>query len=266
MTILGDYATSRHGQIHLRCLAAADGSDRTLICLHPAPSSGLWFATAMPLLNGSRTVLAPDYPGYGGSAGLSSPPNIGDYADAMLDVIADLESTTPVDLLGFHTGCFVGAEMALRQPEVVGQLLLCDVPSFAADQRVALKQKMAVPMNVTPELKSLTSVWDFNIAPRVPDVPMERALELLAEHLRAGEHDYYAFAAAFDYEWETRFAELRADTTVLATQSALHASSVAGAAVIEGATFVDVPEVTSAVFETGAAAISKRILSALGET
>ena len=254
------------GQVHAR-IAEVDGvaESRPLVCVHPAPSSGLYFSTVMPLLNQGRDVIAPDYPGYGGSDALPEPVTIADYARAMLEFLDAAGISGTVDVLGFHTGCFVGAEMALREPGQVRRLLLCDVPCFPAEQRGTLKAKMAVPMNITPELDSLKTVWDFNIAPRVPDVPMERALALLAEHLRAGEHDYFAFAAAFDYEWEARLPELDVATTVLATQSGLHATSVAAAQVINNATFVDVPEVTSAVFETGAVPISKRILAALDD-
>ena len=234
-----------------------------LICLHPAPSSGLYFTTVMPLLNRGRTVVAPDYPGYGGSDAAPEEPDIADYAGSMLEFLDTAGFDSPVDVLGFHTGCLVGAEMALAHPDKVRRLILCDVPYFDKEQQAELREKAAQPLGITPELESLSAAWQFNIASRVEHVPLPRAFELFAEHLRAGDGDYLGFAAAFSYDCEARFAELDADVVVLATQSGLHVPSEQAARSIEGARFVDVPEVTTAVFEAGAAAITKRIIEAL---
>ena len=217
----------------------------------------------MPMLNDGRQVIAPDYPGYGGSDALDSPPGIEDYAGSMLELLDDLGIEQPVDVLGFHTGCLVGAEMALQRPDAIRRLLLCDVPYFAAEARAGLKKKMAVPMPVSPELTSIEGAWSFNVSGRVDDVPLERCIALLAEHLRAGSHDYFGFDAAFSYPCENKLPALTVETTVLATQSGLHDASVAAADIILGATLVDVTEVTSAVFEDRAEAICRRINAAL---
>ena len=133
-----------------RLLAAGnDAGNAPLICLHPAPSSGLYFATAMPLLNAERAVIAPDYPGYGGSDIQDAPLTIADYAAAMLDVIDNASLTSPVDVLGFHTGCLVAVEMAHQRPEVIRRLVLCDIPYFTAEQQDSFRDKMTQPMPVS---------------------------------------------------------------------------------------------------------------------
>ena len=258
------YVTTGRGQVHARRLdAAGEETCPPLVCLHPAPSSGLYFTTVMPLLNRGRAVIAPDYPGYGGSDALPEPPSIADYAQAMLQFLDAADAGTPVDLLGFHTGCLVGVEMALTRPPAIRRLVLCDVPCFDAAQRQGLRDKMAKPMGISPELDSIAGAWRFNVTTRLDDVSLPRAFELFAEHLRAGDNDSLGFGAAFSYDCETRFAALQADVTVLATQSGLHAPSIRAAKTIPGATLVDVTEVTTAVFESGAAAIAKRITGAL---
>ena len=262
MTMRRFYTTVDNAQIHVRHVPAGDAGAAPLLCLHPAPSSGLYFETVAPLLSANRDVYAPDYPGYGGSDSLPAAPMIDDYAAAMSGVI-EQSGDTRFDILGFHTGCLVGAEIARRAPSRVRRLVLCDVPYFDATTRESMKQKMATPMQVTPELSSLAAPWAFNVESRVPGVPLPRALSLFAEHLRAGETAHLAFAAAFEYDCEARFAELDADVAVLATQSPLYDASASAAKAIKGAKFVDVPEVTTAVFESGADAISKRILAAL---
>ena len=97
----------------------------------------------------------------------------------------------------------------------------------------------------------------------MPAVALPRAFELFAEHLRAGARDYFAFDAAFRYDCETRFAELDADVIVIATQSGLLDATRAAAKAIRGARLVEATEILTAVFEAGAEAISKRVLTIL---
>lgn len=255
------YAATSLGQVHYREIASSgEKSSPPLLCLHPAPSSGLYFATVMPMLNQGRRVIAPDYPGYGGSDAIDEP-SIEAYASAVGELVDSMGG--PVDVLGFHTGCLVGAELKLTNPDAVRRLLLCDVPYFDADTRNKLAAKMAVSMPLTTELDSIAGAWDFDVASRVADVPLDRAFELFAEHLRAGTHEHYGFKAAFGYDCETKFKALSGDIVVLATQSGLHAPTVAAAELIADARFVDVSEVTTAVFEAGAEVISKHISATL---
>jgi len=263
-TIQKIYGQTSFGQVHARIMAAS-GDERQvpLLCLHPAPSSGLYFQTAMQMLNIGRRVIAPDYPGYGGSDSLAEPPSIADYGRAMLEFLADLDISFPVDVLGFHTGCLVGTEMSIQKPAAVRRLVLCDVPYFSADARKSLYDKMAVPTPISADLNSIKGAWTFNVESRVEHVPLPRAIELLAEQLRAPERDHFGFAAAFTYPSDERLAKVTVETTILATQSGLHEQTIAAAELIPDATLVDVTEVSSAVFESGAEAICKRINAAL---
>ena len=119
------YVDTSFGQIHARVVAAAgEESQPPLLCLHPAPASGLYFATAFPYLNAHRRIIAPDYPGYGGSDPLDEPPGIDDYAKAMLEVLDAMETADAVDVLGFHTGCLVAAELAIDQPDRIRRAAL----------------------------------------------------------------------------------------------------------------------------------------------
>ena len=58
------YIDTPGGQLHCREWLPAVARRRPLLCLHPAPFSGLFYTTALPLLGRERVVLAPDYPGY----------------------------------------------------------------------------------------------------------------------------------------------------------------------------------------------------------
>ena len=258
------YADTSRGQIHVRSIAAAGGETAPpLVCLHPAPASGLYFTTVMPLLNSGRRVLAVDYPGYGGSDAPQRAPTVTDYALAVTEALESLSVARPYDLLGFHTGCLVAAEIKHAEPDCVRRLLLCDVPYFTAEEQDALREKMTRPLPLSAELECLAGAWKFDISGRLDRVPLPRAFELFAERLRSGSRDSAAFAAAFSYDCEARLSTLDGDAICLATQSSLHAPTTTAASVIPNAVLVDVPEVTAAVFEAGAEAISRRIIGAL---
>ena len=260
------YVETAVGDIHVRMMSAQSDQAAPLVCLHPAPSSGLYFETVLPLLNEHRRVIAPDYPGYGSSAMLQSPISIDEYAGVMLETIDSLEVDGPVDLFGFHTGCLVALDMALQQPQRIGKLLLCDVPYFTADVRPKLRSKMAKPMPVSADLASLDEAWTFNVSNRVPAIPLPRAFDLFVEQLRSGTHDYFAFDAAFAYPCEEKFAALERSADIIATQSGLLEPSRAAAKAMQDIRLLESLEIESPVFETGADAISKRILSVLDDT
>jgi pimeloyl-ACP methyl ester carboxylesterase len=62
------YTDGPFGQIHWRMMdAVGEATMPDLYCLHPSPFSGLAYTNVMPMLAQNRRVIAPDYPGYGGS-------------------------------------------------------------------------------------------------------------------------------------------------------------------------------------------------------
>ncbi|MEO1247028.1 MAG: alpha/beta hydrolase [Pseudomonadota bacterium] len=262
------YGNSSAGQVHMRVLdakeAAADGANRPLVCLHAAPYSGLYFSTVMPLLNAARTVIAPDYPGYGGSDPVpNGAPDIADYARATLESLASLGFDPPYDVLGFHTGCLVGVEMRRLASDSIEHLLLCDVPYFNAETQAELRVKMGKALPVTAELSSLSAAWDFDVSSRLEAAGLDRSLQLFVEHMRAAPDDHLAFVAAFSYDCVTRFAELAGRTTVIATESGLKEASKTAAAAIAGATLVTADDIQGAVFEAGARRIAQYINDSL---
>lgn len=261
--INGDYLPTQAGQIHLRQIAAeGDESRPPLLCLHPAPYSGRYFSTVMPMLNAGRRVLAPDYPGYGNSYRLAEPPSIGDYASAMIDSVLANEAAQ-LDLLGFHSGCLVAAEIALVAPEKVRRLLLVDIPWFDRETQAAFAGKVAQPMPLSFDAACLGKAWDFNVASRENIVPLERALELFVDQLSSGTKDYFCFHAAFSYDCVGRFARIDTPTTIIATQSPLHQATLSAARALPDATLIDEESITTSVFERGATTIAKHIRSAL---
>lgn len=217
----------RFGRLHIRQLGAT-GKLRypPLLCLHPSPHDGAFFTAVMPLLNGGRDVIAPDYPGYGESAPPASPPSIDNYALAILDALETLSVGT-VDVMGFHTGCLVAAEMALRDPSRTRHLVLVDVPFYVGAERADM---YARAVN-TEALDSDRSDWGFH--------------------------------AAFTYPSDERFPLVGAPATVVATQSALLDPSRAAARALRNARLVERLDITRPVFEKHADDIAAEIRGAL---
>ncbi len=235
------------------------------MCLHPAPSSGLYFETVMPLLAENHTVICPDYPGYGGSSSPSSPPLISDYANAMLQFLEAISVEGPIDIFGFHSGCLVGSEIALKAPAKTGKLILCDIPYFDAARRTEFMQTSANPLALTEDLQCLGAAWKFNVTNRLGDASLDRGLDLFAEQLRSGTNDHYAFHAAFSYDCEKRLAALNSNVSIIATKSGLRSATIAAADNIPNARLIDAADITGKVFESNASLIATYILDCLSD-
>lgn len=255
------YVTTTQGQVHWRRINAGNKDAAPLICLHPAPYSGLYFTKLMPLLG--RDVIAPDYPGYGGSTRLPGAPSIADYAAAMLECVDALGLEEDVDLFGFHSGCLVAAEMSLFVPDRFRHVVLCDIPYFDSAMQADLIQKLAHQVELTAELDSLEQSWDRGVRRRADVMGLERAFELYVEHLRSVPHDHDAFVAAFSYDCEPRFRRIDRPVTVIATGANLRDATLQAHSIIPNATLIDAKGVTMPVFERETERMAEAIIDAL---
>ena len=242
------YVDTSSGQVHVYHCPGTAG--RPLLCLHPAPYSGFYFKTFMPLID--RDVYAPDYPGYGGSSAAAETPDIGYYARVMLECIDALPLEPPVDVLGFHTGCLVAVEMALEAPGHMGRLVLCNIPFFDAETQSRLSTRLNHQVTLSESLDCLQTSWDLAVRRLADGMGLERAFANYVEHLRSVPTDDQAFDAAFAYDCESRFRELDADVTVIVTDSILREATLDAAMSIRNAELVEADDVRAGVFESGA--------------
>ena len=209
-----------------------------------------------PLLNESRDIIAPDYPGYGGSDFHSAAPDIADYAAAVSEAAQAIAPGAPVDALGFHTGCLVAAEMRLRKPALARRIVLIDIPYFHREQRKQMLQKMSKTV-LRGELDCLSAAWDFNIGSRLHTMPLQRAFALFVEQLRSGENSHCGYHAAFTYACEEKFARLNGDCLVVATRSDLRDATLQAHNAIADSRLVELPHIGNPALETGAADIAR---------
>jgi pimeloyl-ACP methyl ester carboxylesterase len=257
------YSDGPYGQIHWRVSDAETSGARDLYCFHPAPFSGIAYAGIAPYLRKARRLVMPDYPGYGGSDRHTAKPTIDDYADAMAAVIVDVSSDKPVDLMGFHTGCLVAAELCRREPDWFCKACLIDVPAFPADKRADMAAMASAPLALTENLSSLSKPWESGVVKRLESGSMDRAFEMFVEQLRPGREMNAAFHAAFSYPWEDRLPTIKTQTLVLATQSPLLEGSRKTAEVIPGAALVERLDIKRSVLDEAAEKTAGEIVSFL---
>ncbi|MBI2710996.1 MAG: alpha/beta hydrolase [Actinobacteria bacterium] len=109
---------TRVGRVVLR----EGGAGQPLVYLHSATGEGdgLGFLDA---LAASGHVLAPMFPGFGGSEGIESIDDMEDATFHLLDLWERLGLDAPV-VVGLSLGGWMAAELATRHPERVGALVL----------------------------------------------------------------------------------------------------------------------------------------------
>ncbi len=254
----GHYIDGPFGQVHFRSWGDL-GQGIPLVCLPPSPFSSVAYHTIAPLLVDDHPVIAIDYPGYGNSQASPQAPKIFDYAAAAAAVIRTLPGEQPANLLGFHTGCLVAVETALQAPEQVNHVVMTDSPFFAPAKRAELLEKMGKPIQLSPNFSGLQKDWDFCITKRLEQIPLTRAFQMFVDHISAGENTNAAFAAAFQYPCEERFAALTHECTVIATSAGLYEQSINTAQAITQAQLVELTEIQSAVLDRGAPLLAKAI-------
>ena len=250
------YLASDFGQTHWTMLENEDAEHPPLLCLHPIPYSGAYFSTLMPLIT-HRDVLAPDFPHYGASDGPGRVCSVAEYA-AALD--SGLQPFSAVDVLGFHTGCLVAAELALRNSNI-RRMILIDVPFFTPEQQAAISIDDQV---VTPTLDCLAAPWNFSVERNLPaGIELQRAYQLFVEQIRSGQKEKWGFKTAFQYPCVERFGQVKVPVRVIATKSGLREPTMACAAAIPGAELVQRDDIEFAVFELHAADIAAEVDSFL---
>lgn len=110
------------GGTDLSFVTAGDVSKPALLLLHGFPSSSRTFAGVIPGLAHIAYVIAPDLPGYGGSAPLPVPSF--DAFGAAIQELLDHLAIGPRFIYLHDWGAPVGLDIAMRSPEQVSGLII----------------------------------------------------------------------------------------------------------------------------------------------
>jgi pimeloyl-ACP methyl ester carboxylesterase len=114
------------------------GAGVPVVCLHGfCQSSAYWEPTLDRLAERSRAAIAPDLPGFGGSADQPGPYTMEGYADAVAHML-DAQGIARIVLVGGSMGGVVAQHFVLRHPDRVERLLLVATGAFTIDPAAGL--------------------------------------------------------------------------------------------------------------------------------
>ncbi len=148
------------GVTPMYCIERA-GSEPAVLCIHGFCQSSAFWAPTLDRLGGEGVrCLAPDLPGFGGSASLPGPYTVEAYADRLADLL-NARGLQPVMVVGGSMGGAVAQHFALRHPTRLVRLVL--VSSGGAGVGAAAGQARANAMAAAPwdaaAAKSIAAKW-----------------------------------------------------------------------------------------------------------
>jgi pimeloyl-ACP methyl ester carboxylesterase len=144
------------------------GEGQPLVLLHGAFSAiGTSFGKLIPLLSGSRKVVAFELQAHGRTADIERPLTLEGMADDVAEAIRQL-GFAQADILGYSMGAGVALQMAILHPDVVRKLILISVTYQMSGVHPGLMEGMG---EMKPEMMH-GSPWHteyMQLAPRPED-------------------------------------------------------------------------------------------------
>ncbi len=237
------YFESRYGQLHVHnAFPAGGGFDEAtpLLCFHQSPMSGRVFGPLMRLMGPGRSVYAPDTPGFGGSDAPPELPQILDYAAVMVDFIDSMRLRS-VDLLGYHTGSAIAAEVAIARPTVVRRVVLIAIPVLTAEERAAFASS-PWPVPIQEDGSHLLKEWQRSLYWRGPGVTLEQLARGFAEKLHNGPQAWWGANAVMQYAAVERLPLITQPVLALRPKDDLWDATARARGLLGHARFVDLPD------------------------
>ncbi len=253
------YVDGRFGQIHVHIARPQDedsGALKTpLMCFHPTPYSGNYYKDFISEMGRDRIAMAMDTPGYGKSDRPPEPQLMEQLAGVAADALDALGygagGDGPVDVLGYHTGCFIAAELAILRSDLVRRLVQVGVPFDQGGERRAAYEENFKPTVIQENGSHLDSKWEFAVTNRQLGVTLERAAEHYADSLLAAPHSTWAYHAVFLYDVEAQYPKITQPVVILNTHGGLKEKSRAVMPYLKDVRIVEIPELHHGVFDLG---------------
>lgn len=192
------YIDGPFGQMHARIAGGA--SDKpALVCFHMSPMSGRIYTNFIGAMGEDRLAIAIDTPGFGMSDTPDSPPEIADYARAMMAAIDALGVAGPVDLMGYHTGSMIACDVARARPDQIRRLILVSAPIFTDEERQAMKTLYA-PEAPKADGSHVMKRWQGWLRHNQPSgLPLEDIADMFPDALLGRGRAWWGHRAAFNH-------------------------------------------------------------------
>lgn len=144
-----------------------------------------------------------------------SPPEIEDYSTCVVAVLDALEIRGPVDVLGYHTGSIIAADLARHHPSAVRRLALVGAPVLTqSEQDALLAQYAAVP----PELDGshLMRRWHGYVRHNLGrGLTLEQVDDMFPDGLLGRGRAWWGHRAALTYDLDMGLPEIEHPVLVL---------------------------------------------------
>jgi len=254
------YVDCRFGQMHVRTAFSGNGGFdelTPLVCLHQSPMSGRVFERFLPCMGTDRTVYAPDTPGFGDSDPPREQPTIEDYAGAIGDFLDQLRLHR-VDLLGYHTGACIAAELALARPEQVRRLVMVAAPVFNDEEREAF-DRARWPAPLREDGAHLMEEWQRSLRWRGAGVTLEQLAASFADKLRNGPQAWWGAHAAMHWAGASRLPGISQPVLVLRPRDDLWDVTPRARPLLPAATFTDLPDLGFGLFESAPEVVAGQV-------
>ncbi len=258
------YVDARFGQLHLRSAFPSNGGfdeATTLVCLHQSPMSSRVFRGFLADMGRDRSVYAPDTPGFGESDPTPAQPSITDYAAAIGDFLDDMRFRQ-VDLLGYHTGSAIAAELAIARPKQVRRVVMVAAPAFNDGEREAFR-RTPWPVPVRDDGSHLVEEWRRTLTWRGPGTSLEQLAEGFAEKLRNGRNAWWGASAAMEFRAMERLPLVTRPVLVLRPKDDLWEVTPRIREILRDGQFVDLPEYGFGLFDVAPEVVARHVRSFL---
>ena len=253
-------------QVHMCSTLDAPAATNLLYCLHATAYSGQTFRPLMQTMAGHRGVIAVDTPGYGGSDPPPAVLEISEYAARIADVIEADSSGRCVDILGYHTGAVIAAELARQRPNLVRRIVLIGIPYFIGKDRELWRRRLAVRTELSEDLAQFDERWNFFITNRNPAVSLGRGFENFVDELRAWPDGWWAHEAAFKFSVEICFPAVTQPALVINANNHLSQASREAAAAMPNCRTVELAHLDHAILEAAPYLLGRIIDDFLGQS
>ena len=209
------YGDGPFGQVHYRYAGDRALKEVPLLCLHASPLSGIVYDHWLAEMGKDRFVVAPDTPGYGGSDTPPTPPRIEDLADAMIGFMDSVGLPT-VDVMGYHTGSLISADLAMRYPGRIRKVVMISAPIFDAAIIEEYSGRIYDPPPALADvLASTAEGLRKNGRGMFRDMTEERYADVSIERLRHFRTSNWGFRAAFAYDLKKALREIEQPILIL---------------------------------------------------
>ncbi len=209
------YGDGPFGQIHYRYAGDRALKEVPLLCLHASPLSGIVYDYWLAEMGKDRFAVAPDTPGYGGSDTPPTPPLIEDLADAMIGFMDSVGLPT-VDVMGYHTGSLISADLAMRYPGRIRKVVMISAPIFDAAIIEEYSGRIYDPPPALADvLASTAEGLRKNSRGMFRDMAEERYANVSIERLRHFRTSNWGFRAAFAYDLTKTLPEIEQPILIL---------------------------------------------------